>query len=182
MENVSCLAFALIQSVELDEKVLTSVSTVEHMDLVLDKSMVGCWKCIKFSRLVNLCFTPYFTSHWMELLVILLQNSPNLTTLTIHTASRTIPPSWNPPSNVPGCLSSRLENFRWYAFVGREDEIKVVSYILANSKCLKTIEIELYETSNLDQERQMEIESMPRLSTSSRFMFSTTTVLYDDDF
>ncbi|CAA0245058.1 unnamed protein product [Arabidopsis thaliana] len=46
----------------------------------------------------------------------------------------------------------------------------LVTYILANSKCLKTVEISLIAAFNL-KERQKELVTMPRISTLSRLLF-----------
>ncbi|KAF3595237.1 hypothetical protein DY000_02020356 [Brassica cretica] len=45
-----------------------------------------------------------------------------------------------------------------------------MTYILGNSNCLKTVEIEI--ESNFEERRQG-IESMHRISTSSRLLFPT---------
>jgi len=47
-----------------------------------------------------------------------------------------------------------------------------MTYILANSKCLKRVAIFLLATCNLE-ETQMELESMPRNSTSSQLLTSS---------
>ncbi|OAP18889.1 hypothetical protein AXX17_AT1G23070 [Arabidopsis thaliana] len=81
--------------------------------------------------------------------------------------------SWNQPSSITGCLLSHLETFRWRGYGGREDAKKLLmTYILANSKCLKTVEISLLATCNLE-ETQKELESMPRISQSSQLLIST---------
>ncbi|WZZ34145.1 hypothetical protein YC2023_017546 [Brassica napus] len=54
---------------------------------------------------------------------------------------------------------------------GKEDDKQLMTYILANSNCLKTVDIKLIPTCNLE-ECQKELESMPRISPSSRLLYS----------
>ncbi|XP_024008017.1 putative F-box/FBD/LRR-repeat protein At1g22000 [Eutrema salsugineum] len=171
IENMACLNDASIHSVHNpDDKFLRSLSCY----IYLTQSMVACCNDIKFSRLIELYFWPDTSVDWLEPLMFLLQNSPNLKTLVINTVSTflPLPPSWNQPNSVPGCLSSHLEIFGWRYYDGREDEKQLLTYILTNSKCLKTVEISLMEDPNLE-ERQKEVESMPRISTSCRLLFPT---------
>ncbi|CAL9216212.1 unnamed protein product [Arabidopsis halleri] len=155
------------------DKFLRSLSFVIHLELHLIKSVVACCNTIKFSRLIEFYFSPDNLVVWLEPFMFFLQNSPKLKLLTINTVSgRCLPPSWNQPSSDPECLSSHLEIFRWRGYGGRGDERQLVTYILANSKCLKTVEISLLATCNLE-ETQKELESMPRISQSSQLLIST---------
>ncbi|KAG7592870.1 F-box domain [Arabidopsis thaliana x Arabidopsis arenosa] len=171
IENMPCIDVADIGFVDNpSEKFLRSLSSVIHLHLFLTKSMVACCNTIKFSRLIEFYFRPDDLVDWLEPLMFLLQNSPKLKSLTIDAKTGGLPPSWNQPSAIPECLSSHLEIFGWRGYGGREDEKHVMTYILANSKCLKTVEISLLATCNLE-ETQKEFESMPRISTSSRLLF-----------
>ncbi|KAG7598207.1 F-box domain [Arabidopsis suecica] len=173
IENMPCIDVADIGFVDNpSEKFLRSLSYVIHLHLFLTKSMVACCNTIKFSRLIEFYFRPDDLVDWLEPLMFLLQNSPKLKSLTIDAKTGGLPPSWNQPSAIPECLSSHLEIFGWRGYGGREDEKHVMTYILANSKCLKTVEISLLATCNLE-ETQKEFESMPRISTSSRLLFPT---------
>ncbi|KFK44594.1 hypothetical protein AALP_AA1G279000 [Arabis alpina] len=173
MENMSCLDMAYIDNVVYpDDNLISSLSSVIHLHLCFTQSMaVGC-NVTNFSRLIELYFLPDVSVDWLEPFMLLLHNSPNLKTLTIDTHPGDSPPSWNQPSYVPGCLSSHLEIFRRGYCGGSEDEIQLVKYILANSKCLKTVEISLIGTCNLEEKRK-EMESLPRISTSSQLLFPT---------
>ncbi|ESQ34319.1 hypothetical protein EUTSA_v10009950mg, partial [Eutrema salsugineum] len=160
IENMPCLDF------------MRSLSSVIHLDLFLTKPMAACCNAIKYSRLIELNFSPANSVEWLDPLMFLLQNSPKLKSLTIENNTEVLPPSWNQPSCIPGCLWSHLEIFRWRDYGGREVEKQLLTYILANSKYLKTVEISFIEVCHLEK-RQKEIESMPRISTSSRLLFPT---------
>lgn len=140
---------------------------------------------------------------WLQPLMFLLQNSPNLKVLLIdkvgtliHSsnkikskcdsqplwiASQTfiqvaeeLPLSWNQPSSVPGCLSTHLEIFEWREYKGRNEEREFINYIFANSKCLKRAGFSLKSTGNhKDRKNMKDLESMYRVSTSSQLVFST---------
>ncbi|CAA0245277.1 unnamed protein product [Arabidopsis thaliana] len=175
IENISCLHIAKLGYVHNpDHKFLRSLSSVIHMYLYLTKPMVAWCNTIKFSRLLEFYFVPSNLVDWLEPLMYLLQNSPKLQILTIDTDSTCLPPSWNQPSSstIPECLLSHLQIFRWGGYGGREDEKQLMTYILANSKCLKRVAIFLLATCNLE-ETQMELESMPRNSTSSQLLTSS---------
>ncbi|KAG2265498.1 hypothetical protein Bca52824_072577 [Brassica carinata] len=152
IDTMPCLDVAYISHVIYpDDKFLKSLSFVKHLHLCLTNSMVGSSTDIKFSRLIEFYFLTK-TVDWLEPLI------PS--------------PPWNQPSSIPGCLSFHLEIFVWNNYEGRDDEKQLLSYILANSECLKRAEINPIATCNLE-ERQKEIQSMPRISTSSRLLFPT---------
>ncbi|KAF3592915.1 hypothetical protein DY000_02023497 [Brassica cretica] len=172
IDTMPCLDVAYISHVIYpDDKFLKSLSFVKHLHLCLTNSMVGSSNDIKFSRLIEFYFLTK-TVDWLEPLMFFLQNSPKLKFLTIHTEHESPSPPWNQPSSIPGCLSFHLEIFVWNNYEGRDDEKQLLSYILANSECLKRAEINPIATCNLE-ERQKEIQSMPRISTSSRLLFPT---------
>ncbi|KAH0898224.1 hypothetical protein HID58_047792 [Brassica napus] len=172
-ENMFCLDKVYIPYVpNPDEKFLTCLSSVTRLYLDFSKSMVACSNAINFSRLIELYFTIEDPVDWLEPFICLLQNSPILKALTIFTIG--CPPSsssWNQPSTIPPCLSSQLETLKWLDYGGKEDDKQLMTYILANSNCLKTVDIKLIPTCNLE-ECQKELESMPRISPSSRLLYS----------
>ncbi|XP_010462884.1 PREDICTED: putative F-box/FBD/LRR-repeat protein At1g22000 [Camelina sativa] len=173
IDNMPCLDVASFSYVHNpSDKFLQSLSSVIHLDFLLTKAMAACCSATKFSRLTEIYFYPDNSVDWLEPLMSLLQNSPKLKSLTIETCIEGLPPSWNQPSSIPECLSSHLEIFFWKGYGGRGDERQLVTYILANSKCLKTVEISFIATSN-PEDTQKELESMPRISTSSRLVFPT---------
>ncbi|CAH2046413.1 unnamed protein product, partial [Thlaspi arvense] len=95
---------------------------------------------INFSRLGKLRICPD-DSDWLEPLMVVLGNSPILKHLVVDYAIVDLEDmalSWNQPDSVPSFLSSHLEIFEWMeGYEGRVEEKKFVTYILANSKCLK---------------------------------------------
>ncbi|CAA7059472.1 unnamed protein product [Microthlaspi erraticum] len=172
-EKMLCLEEAYIRYVHNpDEKLLTCFSSARRLVFSLSKSTVACCKAVKFSGLIDLEFIAQIDVDWLEPFILLLHNSPKLKILTVDTAGCPQSP-WNEPSTVPGCLSSHLEVVKWKDYEGKEDEKQLLTYILANSYHLKTVEVLLVATCNLE-ECQKELESMPRISTSSRLLCSTS--------
>ncbi|KFK24903.1 hypothetical protein AALP_AA8G040000 [Arabis alpina] len=174
---MSCLDDAYIDfDSRPDDKFLATLSSLSSLALYLkDEMVVGC-STIKFSRLMECIIYPE-ESDWIEPTLLLLGNSPKLKSLTIDydctPEPEDLPLSWNPPSSVPGCLSSELELFVWKFYGGREEEEQFLKYILANAKCLKTAVISLMRTTP-DLEMMMEaLKDIPRVSTESKLMFET---------
>ncbi|ESQ48962.1 hypothetical protein EUTSA_v10022347mg [Eutrema salsugineum] len=82
--------------------------------------------------------------------------------------------SWEQPSTVPGCLLSHLEIFEWAEFGGGLQEKQFLTFILANSACLKTagISIRSFYHIKAKQEMMEELESMYRVSVSCQLLFT----------
>ncbi|KFK38468.1 hypothetical protein AALP_AA3G116700 [Arabis alpina] len=143
-------------------------------------SSVALCNGTNFSRLMELKLWPKFSdNHWLEPLMHLLHNSPKLRALKINTDYNNdnfSPLLWNEPSSVPGCMLSHLEFFEWIEYRGRRAEKELLAYILANSMCLKTVEISTKSwyipDENSPEKMKDELESMYRASTSSQLMFS----------
>ncbi|CAH8354275.1 unnamed protein product [Eruca vesicaria subsp. sativa] len=173
IENMSCLVEACISFVRNpDDKFLRHLVSATHLLLCLTEPMVECCTAIKFSWLIAFYLRPVKSVDWLDALMFLLQNSPKLKTLMIKTETESIPPSWNQPNSIPGCMSSNLEIFGWVDYGGREGEKQLVTYILANAESLKKVEISFLDTSNLE-EKQKELESLPRSSSSCQLLFPT---------
>ncbi|CAH8355793.1 unnamed protein product [Eruca vesicaria subsp. sativa] len=70
---------------------------------------------------------------WINLLMCILRDSPNLKALKLKLycirdqAQRSC---WNEPSSVPECLSSSLETFEWVDYEGTKEEKQVAVFIL----------------------------------------------------
>ncbi|KAF8103832.1 hypothetical protein N665_0183s0010 [Sinapis alba] len=149
IENMPCLVEAYIGFVpNPDDKFLRSLVSVRYLLLCLTQPMVECCTAIKFSWLIEFYFRPE------------------------KSETESIPPSWNQPNSTPGCMSSNLEIFGWLDYGEREGEKQLVTYLLANSKCLKKVEISFLDTSNLG-EKQKELQSLPRISSSCQLLFPT---------
>ncbi|VYS68862.1 unnamed protein product [Arabidopsis thaliana] len=82
--------------------------------------------------------------------------------------------SWKKPNEIPPCLSTKLKIFEWKEYGATSEEKQVLSYILANSKCLKRAGISLKSTWKWNKKKIMkELKSMYRISTTSQLLFST---------
>ncbi|KAG7604445.1 Leucine-rich repeat 2 [Arabidopsis thaliana x Arabidopsis arenosa] len=78
------------------------------------------------------------------------------------------------PNDIPPCLSTRLKIFEWKEYGGTSQEKQMLSYIFANSKCLKRAGISLRSTWKWNKKKIMkELKSMYRISTTSQILFST---------
>ncbi|CAF2102250.1 unnamed protein product [Brassica napus] len=163
-----------------DNKFLRSFSSVRILWLTLTE--VACCSAIQFPQLMK------FTLHLhclddldcsLEPLLLFLHNSPVLKVLMINYAVairfQDLPISWNKPSSVPVCLLSHLEIFVWTEFGGKRQEREFVAYILANSKCLKTVRTSpSYYLKEKEKEKKMEeFKSMYRVSASSQLLLCT---------
>ncbi|KAJ4873502.1 Protein with RNI-like/FBD-like domains [Raphanus sativus] len=95
--------------------------------------------------------------------MLLLHNSPKLKVLMISSDDiddcRDLPPQ----RSVPGCLLSPLEIFEWKEFGGARQEMLLLTYILENSKCLKTAGISML-SYYLDDEKEMIMEELKSIS------------------
>ncbi|KFK38466.1 hypothetical protein AALP_AA3G116600 [Arabis alpina] len=153
-------------------KFLTCFSSV--MFLYVGMPKVPFCSDINFSRLIELKLSPHYSdTHWLESLMHLLHNSPILKVLMINSViSWNFPKWWNEPSSVPECLLSHLEIFEWKIYRGRSEEKQFLAYILANSKCLKTVGISSKVDVDGLEKKQKELECMYRASPSSQLMFS----------
>ncbi|XP_033145125.1 putative FBD-associated F-box protein At1g05080 [Brassica rapa] len=186
-----------------DDRFRTSISSVMCLELVLSFATFSWFSTIGYSYLMECKIILVHDLDWLQPLMFLLQNSPNLKVLLIdkvgtliHSsnkikskcdsqplgiASQTfiqvaeeLPLSWNQPSSVPGCLSTHLEIFEWREYKGRNEEREFINYIFANSKCLKRAGFSLKSTGNhKDRKNMKDLESMYRVSTSSQLLFST---------
>ncbi|CAA7055390.1 unnamed protein product [Microthlaspi erraticum] len=160
-----------------DEEFMRSLSSVVYLELELNVATVACLEAIIFSQLTECKIRPCELD-WFEPLVLLLQNSPKLKVLVIDQVlfrNEDFPLSWNQPSSVPECLSTNLEVFEWAGYGGTTEQKDMVSYIFANSKCLKRVGISLSSTCKRKDRKKImkELESMSRISTSSQLLFST---------
>ncbi|XP_010422360.1 PREDICTED: putative FBD-associated F-box protein At1g05080 [Camelina sativa] len=94
-----------------------------------------------------------------------------------HT-TKDLPLTWIQPSSVPRCVSSQLKDFEWNGYVGREEEEQVLTYVLANSNCLKlaTITLSLLTCefeSDFELAKKMtmdRLKDIPRVLTESQLI------------
>ncbi|XP_048610886.1 putative FBD-associated F-box protein At1g05080 isoform X1 [Brassica napus] len=155
------------------------INTSRGFTYVLLCSLQFSWfSTIGYSYLMECKIILVHDLDWLQPLMFLLQNSPNLKVLLIDKTfiqvAEELPLSWNQPSSVPGCLSTHLEIFEWREYKGRNEEREFINYIFANSKCLKRAGFSLKSTGNhKDRKNMKDLESMYRVSTSSQLLFST---------
>ncbi|CAA7055984.1 unnamed protein product [Microthlaspi erraticum] len=158
-----------------DNNFLRSLSTVKYLQLdPPDTGMVPWCNAVNYSQLIE-CSISDFDPDECESLVVLLSNSPQLKVFMVESISDEIPRSedhvpvsWNKPSSVPKCLSSRLEFFRWSGYAGIENERELIRYIVEHSKCLKKAEVYLNLSCNPEEKQKMveELKSMPKVLAS----------------
>ncbi|ESQ42788.1 hypothetical protein EUTSA_v10015747mg [Eutrema salsugineum] len=156
-------------------KILGYITSVECVDL--------CWSSLKdvypvgivFHRLVDLSLCTLET-HWLNLLMCLLRDSPNLRALQLyklgHYPDRPSP-SWKKPSSVPECLLSSLETIEWEDYQGTEEEKELMGFILRSGSCLKKVTISSIPTDS-DKKLEMikELTLSIRLSPTCQIEFS----------
>ncbi|ESQ47061.1 hypothetical protein EUTSA_v10028298mg [Eutrema salsugineum] len=155
-----------------DDKFMRCLSSLRYLEICC-----VLWACgIIFSQLIECKIRPCVLD-WFEPLLLLLQNSPNLKVLVIdqvYYQTEPFPLSWNQPSYVPLCLSTSLEIFEWNKFRGKPEEMEIVRYIFANSKCRKRAGISLNSIFWGRKDIMIELAHMPEItSTSSKLHFYT---------
>ncbi|KAG7556381.1 F-box-like domain superfamily [Arabidopsis suecica] len=181
IENKPCFDKANIGFLSYpDDKFMRSISSVMNFELDLRTATVVWCNAIKFSKLMECKVTLLAElEYWLESLMGLLQNCPNLKVLfidqTLIRLDENFSLSWKEPSSVPGCFSAHLEIFAWKGYIGRSKEKEAIKYIFANTKCLKRAGISMKSTCKLEAKEKMmkELESMSRVSTSSQLLFSS---------
>ncbi|CAN8260437.1 unnamed protein product [Cochlearia groenlandica] len=179
IENKPLLNKARIEvDIYLDNKFMRSLSSLVHLELILNYATLAWFNTINFSQLKECKIIFQKELDWLEPLMVLLQKSPNLKVLCIdqiyyQLEEELLPLTWNQPSYVPECLSSRLEIFEWKGYGGRDEEKEVVRYIFSNSKCLKRAGISFKSNYYRRRKKKIELESLHRVSTSSQLLFST---------
>ncbi|CAA0406608.1 unnamed protein product [Arabidopsis thaliana] len=132
-----------------DDKFMRSLSSVRYLEIRLSVATVPC------------CHA--------KLKVLLIDQ--------LWYRSEAFPLSWKKPNDIPPCLSTRLKIFEWKEYGGTSQEKQMLSYIFANSKCLKRAGISLRSTWKWNKKKIMkELKSMYRISTTSQILFSTPLV------
>ncbi|KAF8104785.1 hypothetical protein N665_0167s0001 [Sinapis alba] len=124
--------------------ILSSITSVKHLYLCLSTSkdlyLVGTF----FRRLVHLTLCTCETE-WLNLLVSMLKDTPNLRALKLEQyhglPAHHLHAFWNEPNSVPLCLLSSLETLEWVNYEGTEEEKEVVGFILRSGSRLKKVTI-----------------------------------------
>ncbi|CDY32172.1 BnaCnng06810D [Brassica napus] len=166
-------AYISVNSLSNFDKFITASSSILSLDLTFTDEMLVRCSTLRFSRLIKLSVDPS-RSDWVEPLLLLLANTPKLEELLEFIYDlEDIPLSWNQPSSIPGCLSSHLKIFEWRYYGHREEEEEFLTYILANSNCLKTATISLKPMLDPELEQDAiigKLKDIPRVSTSSQLL------------
>ncbi|XP_020871435.1 putative F-box/FBD/LRR-repeat protein At5g52460 [Arabidopsis lyrata subsp. lyrata] len=129
-----------------DDKFLKAISLVTFLVLLPLEDPMSLkaldFSGFTFSRLEKLVICGRI---WLDILPLILNNSPKLSVLAITSISGylpgNLPTSWSQPSFVPRCLSAHLEEFLWHGYRGNEEETQLIRYIFANAKCLKKVTV-----------------------------------------
>ncbi|XP_019087882.1 PREDICTED: putative FBD-associated F-box protein At1g05080 [Camelina sativa] len=177
IENMPCLneAYIDVWSFPDIDKSKTSISRVLSLELFMTtEELVRC-SAINFSRLIKLSICPW-KSDWLGPLLRLLENAPKLKDLLVnyeyafHPVER-IPLSWNQPRSIPRCMSSHLEIFEYREYGDRVEEEEFLTYILANSMCLKTATVSVRPGVLKKKELTIEkLSNIPRVSTTCQLL------------
>ncbi|KAL1195210.1 putative FBD-associated F-box protein [Cardamine amara subsp. amara] len=175
-ENMPQVIEAKVKVVyESPKKLLESLPSVQNLYLCLNASMLQ--HRIVFYHLVHLELCQD-SPEWWDLLTWMLDSSPKLQVLKLDKCNERpcfvtdIEGHWEGPSTVPDCLLSHLYTFEWKYYNGREEEKKVVAYILKNARQLKTAAFSAQSLS-LEEERSLklkELVSLPRASSSCKLL------------
>ncbi|CAH2079637.1 unnamed protein product, partial [Thlaspi arvense] len=145
-----------------------------------DYKFLVCCSTITFSRLVNLRICPD-ESNWLEPFILLLGNAATLKNILVDYVfscqPEDLPLSWNQPSFILGCLSSQVELFEWRGYGGRQKDKDLLTYILPDSKCLKTATMCLRSTFGVEGRERLteELKNIPRVSSTSLSFHSNPT-------
>ncbi|KAG5407125.1 hypothetical protein IGI04_013244, partial [Brassica rapa subsp. trilocularis] len=157
-------------------KALTSVRRLTLTQPLTLKSEVVNPCGIIFNQLVHLDLRT-FAVGWWDLLICMLQYSPNLRFLklidvAIYFSDMDNPSGWKPPSSVPECLLHSVEAFEWFQDKGRQVDREMATYVLKNALRLKTATFSTIST-DMGEKCQMlkELESVATASPSAQILF-----------
>ncbi|XP_019095649.1 PREDICTED: putative FBD-associated F-box protein At3g50710 [Camelina sativa] len=156
---------------------MRSLTSVKRLSLCLYGSMLQ--HRIDFCQLVHLELCGGGPK-WWNLLNWMLKSSPKLQVLKLNKCKErwfcSIEPNiedrWVQPSSVPECLLFHLNTFVWKYYNGREEEKKLMTYILRNARCLKTATFSALEFESKEKatRKLKELVSLPRASSSCKLI------------
>lgn len=157
------------------EKLLASIPSVKRLCLCLSASLLH--SCIGFCHLVHLEICAA-SRGWWNLLTWMLESSPKLQVLKIRVCNerpctmKSIRGHWRGSSSVPECLMSHLHTFKWKNYNAKDEEKKIVAYILKNARRLKIVGISgwRYYSKEERSKKLNELVSLPRASSSCQLL------------
>ncbi|CAA7028113.1 unnamed protein product [Microthlaspi erraticum] len=157
------------------KKLLEFIPSVKRLHLCLSASMLE--HRIGFYHLVHLELCVYAIG-W-DILTWMLESSPKLQVLNICKCKEYLcaihadKGPWRGPSSVPECLMFHLHTFKWINCELKDEEKKIVAYILKNARQLKTACISAcrrYTKEAKQSQKLSELVSLPRASSSCQLM------------
>lgn len=157
------------------EKLLGSIPSVKRLCLCLPASLL--LSCFGFYHLVHLELCAA-SRGWWDLLTWMLESSPKLKVLKIFVCNelpcttKSIRGHWKGPSSVPECLMSHLHTFKWKNYNTKDEEKKIVAYILNHARQLKIVGISgsRYYSKEERLKKLNELVSLPRASNSCQLL------------
>ncbi|EFH42411.1 hypothetical protein ARALYDRAFT_495735, partial [Arabidopsis lyrata subsp. lyrata] len=160
------------------KKLLESLPSVKNLYLCSTASKPSMIQHrIGFYHLVHLEICQH-SPGWWDLLSWMLDSSPKLQVLKLNKCKERpcftsfIEHCWRGPSSVPECLRLHLSTFEWKYYNGRDEEKKVVAYILKNARQLKTAAFSVQRVFTTEErfQKHKELVSLPRASSSCKLM------------
>ncbi|XP_010483110.1 PREDICTED: probable FBD-associated F-box protein At1g32375 [Camelina sativa] len=159
----------------LPQKILSCITSVQHLDLCLLTSQDAYPVGSIFPSLVCLKICTCETE-WLNLLMRVIKDSPKLRALKLGQSHDRLANQtrsyWSEPSSVPECVLTNLETLEWLEYEGIKEEKEVAAYILRTGSCLKKVTIKPKSTSHRKKlEMIKELSFSPRSSPSCRLSF-----------
>ncbi|KAG7534460.1 FBD domain, partial [Arabidopsis thaliana x Arabidopsis arenosa] len=140
------------------KQLLGSLTSAKRLFLCLPTSKDAYPVGSIFRSLIHLTICTWETE-WLNVLIHVLRDSPNLKTLKIvrliYLRGEEPRPCWNETSLVPEYLLPSLETFEWEKYERTETEKEVVAFILRVASCLKQATIICSESIDHDKKLEM---------------------------
>ncbi|CAN8252995.1 unnamed protein product [Cochlearia groenlandica] len=142
-------------------KKLKSITSLKRLNLCVPTLKDVYLKGSVFESLVHLKICTCETE-WLNLLMRLLKDSPNLQTLKLEQSHSLGPeeprPIWTKPTSVPECLSSKIEIFKWEYYEGAIEEKEAAAFILSSARSLKKATFITSDSIESDKKLEMHKE------------------------
>ncbi|KAE9456666.1 hypothetical protein C3L33_11431, partial [Rhododendron williamsianum] len=145
---------------------LTGIANVKSLDFF---SELSAYRLPTFPNLTHLRLGGRNGGWNLKLLNEFLECSPNLQVLTLE--ENRVPGStkcWTPPTRVPCCLLSHLEEIRILKFDGDGYDLGVIVYLLENAQVLKKLTIDCQNSTRFFRDKLAEF---PRGSKTCQLSF-----------
>ncbi|XP_010443285.1 PREDICTED: probable FBD-associated F-box protein At1g32375 [Camelina sativa] len=157
----------------LPRKILTSIVSVQHLDLCLLTSKDAYPLGSIFRCLIHLKICTCDTE-WLNLLMRVLNDSPKLRALKLeqyHPLRADEPrPCWSEPNRVP--MLSSLKTLEWVKYEGTKEEKEVAAFILRRGRFLDKVTIKPKSTCHREKlEMIKELSLLPRSSSTCSLSF-----------